>query len=508
MKKSWRASEKMPIVINDQRLLEALLREDLAAFVHKCFKTLEPGTPYRQNWHIDTFCYHLGRVARGECRRLIINVPPRSMKSICASVAFPAWVLGRDPTTKLMCVSYGRDLVRKQSLDFRTIITEQWYRNLFPNLGMERKRQRDTEITTAANGYRFASALGGGVLGRGADIIIIDDPIKPQDAASEKLRRRANDLYDNSIYTRLNEKTKGAIIIVMQRLHEDDLVGHVLQKEDWEVVAIPAIETEDRFYRAGPSPRDVYFRQAGEVLHADREPQDVLDLLRRNLGSLNFSAQYQQQPLPLEGNYLKRQWLRYYDMVPEAFDLVVASWDGASTDSETSDYSVGTVWGMANQEVYLLDVIRERFETPDLRRLIESTHQRWQAAATLIEDANVGRAIGQDLRRSSRIVRPIMWRPRYDKEARFLAQSPKFESGQVLLPREAPWLATYIDELLAFPHGRNDDQVDSTAQALDWLTTRLAQPAPRRRPSRLPRPSAPVRPTGRRAQLGSRLQQD
>lgn len=482
---------------DERRLLKALLREDLGAFVHKCFKTLEPGTPYRRNWHIDALCYHLGRVARGECRRLIINVPPRSMKSICASVAFPAWVLGHKPTIKLMCVSYGRELVRKQALDFRTIVDQPWYHDLFADLGMDRKRQRDTEITTAANGYRFASALGGGVLGRGADIIILDDPIKPQDAASDKLRRHTNDLYDNAIYTRLNEKTKGAIIIVMQRLHEDDLVGHVLEKEDWEVVAIPAIETEDRAYRVGPSRNDVYFRHAGEVLHAEREPQEVLDLLRRNLGSLGFAAQYQQQPLPLEGNYVKRQWIRYYDTAPAAFDLVVASWDTASTDTATSDYSVCTVWGMAQQELYLIDVIRQRLEAPDLRRLIEATHQQWHAAATLIEDTDVGRAIGQELRRSSRVVRPLMWRPKYEKEARFLAQSPKFESGQVLLPREARWLASYINELLAFPNGRHDDQVDSTAQALDWLTARLAQPMPAVRPSHVRRPIAPARPTRR-----------
>jgi predicted phage terminase large subunit-like protein len=485
--------------MNNEELLalRAALRADLRVFAHKTFRTLEPATPFRENWHLDTFGYHLERVARGECRRLIINVPPRSMKSIYASVAFPAWLLGRDPSKKVMCVSYGHDLTRKHSLDFRTIVESDWYRRLFPSFGMERRRQRNSEITTAANGYRFASAMGGGLLGRGADFIIIDDPIKPQDAASEALRRHANELYDSSIYTRLNEKTEGSIVIVMQRLHDDDLVGHVLEKEDWEVVAIPAIEIEDRDYRTGPLPNNVYFRRAGEVLHPEREPREILDLLRRNLGSLSFSAQYQQQPLPLEGNYLKRQWLRYYDQAPAEFDLVMASWDTASTDNENSDYSVCTVWGLHDQEVYLLDVVRERLEMPDLRRLIEVTHQQWQAAATLIEDTDVGRAIGQDLRRSSPIVKPIMWPIKYDKEARFLAQSPKFESGQVLLPREASWLSTYIGELLAFPNGRHDDQVDSTAHALHWRTSRLAQQVPPIRPTRS-RPTAPSRQPTRR----------
>ena len=332
------------MTVNEQRLAQALMRERLGLFVHRSFRTLEPGTAYRRNWHIDAFCYQLERVARGECRRLIINVPPRSMKSICASVAFPAWLLGRDPGKKIMCISYGKELTRKQSLDFRRVIRASWYRDLYPGMVIA-GRQRDSEIVAAANGYRMAIPLGGALLGQGADLIIIDDPIKPQEALSEALRRKSNELYDSSVYTRLNDKVRGAIVIVMQRLHEDDLVGHVLRKEGWEVVAIPAIETEDRDYRIGPEPEDVYHRRAGEVLLPEREPREVLGLLRRNMGSLSFSAQYQQEPLPLEGNYFKRRWIQYYDEAPAAFELVVASWDTASTDSETSDYSVCTVWG-------------------------------------------------------------------------------------------------------------------------------------------------------------------
>jgi predicted phage terminase large subunit-like protein len=472
-----------------RRVLEALLREDLGSFLHQSFKTLGPSTRYRENWHIRTFCHHLERVARGECRRLIINVPPRSMKSICASVAFPAWVLGREPSKKIMCVSYSKDLTRKHALDFRTVIENPWYRQIFPGMEGTQRRQRDTEIVTSEHGYRFASSLGGSILGRGADLIIIDDPIKPQDALSEKMRQRVNDLYDNSIYTRLNEKTLGSIIIVMQRLHEDDLVGHVLQREGWEIVAIPAIETEDRDYRIGPAPHDLYHRVAGEVLHPDREPEAILETLRRTLGSLSFSAQYQQQPLPLEGNFLKRRWLRSYVERPEAFDLVMNSWDTASTEDENSDYSVGTVWGLLHDDIYLLDVIRDRLEVPDLRRLIERTQRESGAAATLIEDTELGRAITQEMRQARNPARPILWRPQYDKKARFMAQTPKFEAGQVLLPREAPWLASYIQELLAFPNARHDDQVDSTSQALAWLTSHRAAGHPPERPN-------PTRPQG------------
>jgi predicted phage terminase large subunit-like protein len=298
------------------------------------------------------------------------------------------------------------------------------------------------DMTTSAHGCRIATSVGAAVLGRGADLIIIDDPMKADDALSEKLRRRANEFYDNTLYSRLNNKVEGAIIIVMQRLHEADLVGHVLGKgEAWEVVKLPAIAAEDATYDLG-SRRGVHRRRAGELLHPVRESQAVLDEVRRNLGSLSFSAQYQQEPLSAEGNTIKRSWIRYYEEAPSDFDLVIASWDTAYTLEESSDYSVGTVWGVVGAEFYLLDVVRGRLETPDLRRVIIDTHRQHDADATLIEGTELGRAIAQEMRRVGPIL-PITPRAKFDKTARLLAQTPKFEAGQVLLPREAPWLRTF-----------------------------------------------------------------
>jgi predicted phage terminase large subunit-like protein len=471
------------------RLLQTLLRHDFASFVEKTFTTLEPGTPFRGNWHHHAIAYHLEQVARGEIRRLIINVPPRSMKSICCSIAFPAWYIGRDPTRRIICVSYAHELARKLAVDFRTVVESPWYRALFPELGIELRRQRTTEIVTTAQGYRLAASVGGSVMGRGADLIIIDDPLKPEDAWSEALRRKANEFYDNTLFTRLNDKTRGAIILVMQRLHEDDLVGHVLAREDWTVLSIPAVQDVDRDYPIGPAPGDVYHRPAGELLHPEREPQKILDELRRTLGSLSFSAQYLQSPLPIEGNIIKRLWLRFYEEVPEPLDLVVASWDTASTENEESDYSVGTIWGLRAGDIYLLDVRRGKYEVPELRRQIIAAHHEHRASATLIEDSDIGRAVSQELRREGRI-RPICPKPRYDKLARLLAQSPRFEEGRVLLPREAPWLADYIGELLGFPRARHDDQVDSTSQALEWLWRKVNEAMPPQRPN-------PTRPQGR-----------
>ena len=472
--------------MSDRRAkLGETLREDFPTFVQKCFMTLEPGKRLERNWHIRHIAYHLARVRAGEERRLIVNIPPRHLKSVTVTVAYTAWAMGHDPSLRVMTVSYAQELARKHAADFRTIVRSDWYRELFPGFAITHDRQM--KISTSQHGYRYAGSVGGSILGLGADLIVIDDPIKAQDALSEAERRKVKEFYDSTLYTRLNDKQRGAIVLVMQRLHEDDLVGHVLGHEDWTHVAIPAIETEIRSYRVGSLPDDLHHRAPGDLIQPDRENQAVLDQMRRTLGSMGFSSQYQQDPMPVDGNAIRRTWLRFYDE-PPAFQLTMVSWDTASTLGETSDYSVGTVWGLADGDLYLLDVIRDKFEVPDLRKKITETHLRYRAHATLIEETDIGRALVQDMRRKGP-VKPILHRVRFDKKARLLAQAPKFEAGQVLLPRQAPWLDDYTRELLAFPNGAHDDQVDSTSQALNWLSGRMAVARPPRRPN-------PTRPDG------------
>lgn len=468
-------------------LLRAVLRRDLPAFVERVFATLEPGTTFAPNWHYETICWALSRVMRGEVRRLIINVPPRSGKSLIASVAWPLYMLGHDPTRRLICVSHTEDLARKFSVDRRTVAQSTWYRELFPAMQLAGLRPRDLELKTTRHGSTFAAGVGGAVLGRGADVIVVDDPIKALDALSVAERRRVAEFYDNTLLTRLNDKRHGAVVIVMQRLHQDDLVGHVLERDDWEVVSLPAIAAEASVHPLSDTPGDVHHRAAGELLHAARESREVLEAVRRAQGSLTFQAQYLQDPVPPGGNVIRRAWLRFYtdEERPADFDRVVASWDTASTLGEASDFSVGTVWGAVGLDYYLLDVVRQRLEVPDLRRAITRLSEHWEADATLIEDTELGRAVAHDLHRTGP-VRPLLNRPRFDKEARLLAQSARFEAGQVHLPAAAPWLGVYMTELLAFPNGRHDDQVDSTSQALNHLTARTAMSRPlvRRNPVR------------------------
>jgi hypothetical protein len=218
--------------------------------------------------------------------------------------------------------------------------------------------------------------LWGGVLtGRGADIIIIDDPLKPDEAVSETQRNAANEWYDQTLYSRLNDKRTGCIILIMQRLHEDDLVGHVLGQEEWEHVRLPAIaeEEETHVIRSFFGTRTVY-RGVGEALHPEREPLAVLQHIRRTIGEYNFAAQYQQQPAPLGGALVKAEWFKFYTPgeQPSKFEIVFQSWDTANKCTELSDYSVCTTWGIKKNRLYLLDVYRQRLEFPELRRAILS----------------------------------------------------------------------------------------------------------------------------------------
>jgi hypothetical protein len=204
---------------------DTLLRQDFVTFAARCFYELNPQAELAMNWHIEVIAAKLDAVRQGKIRRLIINLPPRHLKSLLASIALPAWCLGHDPSAQLLYVSYAQDLSDKLARDCRTIMTSSWYRRIFPTR-LAAYRQAVAEFVTTRQGYRLASSNGGVLTGRGADFILIDDPLKPEEAFSDTQRQAANDWYDHTLYSRQNDKQHGAIIVIMRRLHEDDLVGH------------------------------------------------------------------------------------------------------------------------------------------------------------------------------------------------------------------------------------------------------------------------------------------
>jgi predicted phage terminase large subunit-like protein len=449
---------------------EALLRQDLSTFAARCFYDLNPQTELAMNWHLEVIAAKLTAVRQGKIRRLIINLPPRHLKSLMASIAFPAWCLGHDPSAQVLCVSYAEALSNKLARDCRSIILSPWYRRIFPTR-LAAHRQAVQEFLTTRQGYRLATSNGGVLTGRGADIILIDDPLKPEEALSDTQRQAANEWFSHTLYSRLNNKRTGAIVIIMQRLHEDDLIGHVLTQEPWEVISFPAIAEEDEVHKIETILRPrTFIRRRGEALHPEREPLDTLDRIRQTIGEYNFAGQYQQSPAPLGGGLVKAEWFKYYGEKdrPESFDRIVQSWDTANKATELSDFSVCTTWGVKGKDLFLLAVFRQRLEYPALKRAVREQLCQFGANEVLIEDKASGTQLIQELIADG-CHGVTRYQPTCDKIMRLHAQTALIENGFVHIPETAPWLAVYLHELTVFPKGKHDDQVDSTAQFLDWF---------------------------------------
>jgi predicted phage terminase large subunit-like protein len=392
---------------------------------------------------------------------LIINVRH-------CSVAFPAYVLGHDPTKRVIGLSYSQDLAVKFSNDCREVMNSSVYRKLFSQTRISRQKNTESEFATTRMGYRIATSIEGTLNGRGGDIVVLDDPLKPIDALSDSKRERVNNAFFNTILSRLDDKRNGAIVVVMQRLHEDDLVGRLRREQpgEWTVLSLPAIAELEETIQIGENRYHV--RRVGDVLHAEREPMAVLESYRAQMGSDVFAAQYQQSPIPREGAMIKRDWPRRYDQLPErnSSTMVLQSWDTATKDSAQSDYSVCTTWYYQDKRYYLVDVVRDRVDYPTLRALANSHAKLHNPNVILIEEAGVGTALAKELNDVGLPTIPV--KPERDKPTRMSIQSAKFQAGQVFLPNEASWLNDLETELFSFPGGRHDDQVDSISQALAY----------------------------------------
>jgi len=451
---------------------EVILRSDLGWFAERCFSELNPQALFLPNWHIEVIAAKLMAVREGKIRRLIINLPPRHLKSLLASIAFPAWCLGHDPSAQILCVSYAQDLADKHARDCRSIMMSGWYQRIFPTR-LSPHRHAVQEFITTRHGYRLATSTGGVLTGRGADLMLIDDPSKPEEALSDARRNAINEWFINTLYSRLNDKCHGGIVIIMQRLHEDDLVGHVLGQEPWEVLSFPAIAEADEVHAIDTiwGPR-CFTRRPGEALHPAREPLFVLENIRRTMGEYNFAGQYQQSPAPLGGGLVKVEWFKRYDEKerPERFDRIVQSWDTANKATELSDFSVCTTWGVKGKNVYLLGLLRQRLEYPALKRAVREQQNLYGATTVLIEDKASGTQLIQELIADG-CHGVTRYQPTTDKIMRTHAQTAMIENGFVSIPQSAPWLAQYLHEMTVFPNGKHDDQVDSTAQFLEWFKT-------------------------------------
>ncbi|MGO4441276.1 phage terminase large subunit [Rhizobium sp. RAF56] len=441
-------------------------RTNFLAFVAGIFDVLHRsrGIRFLNNWHVEAMCHQLERVANGENRRLLITVPPRHLKTICTSVGLTAWTLGHRPASKVILASYGKDLAAHNLANLRRVMESPFYRRLFPETRIE---VRGAVITTTAGGSVKATSVGGPVTGHGADLIIIDDLMKAHDQNSDTERENAWEFVTGSLLTRFDDRLNGAVVSIQQRLHEDDVAGRMIASGEYYHLNLPSIAVEDQQIPLGGG--RIYMRRKDDPLFSQSFPRAELDKIRREHGDFIFSAQYQQDPTPPGGNRMSWSCWGTYEKRPRRDELeqVVQSWDTGMTAEPTSDYSACTTWGHRGGVWYLLDVYRAQLDYAVLKRKVVQMSNTWGADRVIIEHAQCGIILLRELRQERAIagkLRPFI--PKDDKQTRFETQVARIEPSTFLLPTQAPWLAEFRHECLAFPRGRNDDMVDSMTQFL------------------------------------------
>lgn len=470
-----RPAQRITKAIAAATLLERrIARRNLSPFVRQVFKTVDPGSTYSHNWHIDLICDYLEAVTRREIKNLVINVPPRFLKSIITSVSWPAWLLGNNPSEQIVCASYSSSLSLKHSVDCRRIIQSGWYQAMFPAVDLAEDMNLKSEFHTTKSGYRIATSVGGTVTGKGGNILLVDDPVNPEQAMSDTARVAANIWFEQTYSTRLNSEKSGAMVVIMQRLHTDDLTARLLKKGGWEHLCIPMEAEGKTVYSIGDLE---VVREKGELIHEERFGPDEVKAKKTVLGSFAYAGQYQQRPAPLGGGLIKIAWFKRYKTAPDKFMRVVQSWDTANKEREINDPSVCTTWGETEAGHYLLDVYRERLAYPDLRRISKSLYAKWKPDAVLIEDKSSGQSLIQDMRADTDDKYPVIAvQANVDKVTRASTCSPVIEAGNVYLPDYSSWLVDFEMEIGNFPASVTKDQMDSVSQYLNWTKRKRAKP--------------------------------
>jgi len=414
------------------------------------------------NWHHETIAYHLELVRRGVIKRLIIATPPRTLKSLMTSVAFPAFLLGRNPAARIIGISHSSDLQIKFSNDCRAVMDSQPYGILFPRTQFS--KNTESEFHTTHGGYRYARSVEGSLTGLGGGILILDDFQTPLDVFSEARRTSTNRLYYSTIASRTNNHHTGAIIVVGQRLHPGDLIGALLQSsEEWTLLSLPAIAEQEQYIPIGPG--RWHLRRVNDLFHPEQQSREFLDALRSQ-DPETYAAQYQQSPIPPGGFLIKRDQIQYCDELPRrtSSSLYLQSWDTAQKPGETNARSACLDILVQDNKFYIAQASAGQWEYHDLEQQVLSRADQQKPNVILIEDTGFGTALISSLKQRKLPV--VAVKPEGDKRTRLLGQMSKFTNRQVFLLKTAPGRSELEDELFSFPGGRRNDLVDALTQAL------------------------------------------
>lgn len=466
-------SEREEYLMLDAELERRKLLSSLRAFSAESWHINEGSEVYVDGWHIGAICDHLEAVARGEIRNLLINMPPRHMKSTLVTVAFNAWLWTFDPGRRFLCASYGQALSTRDGVKTRNIVESPWYQRTFrPDWKLADDQNAKQKFVNTKGGHRISTSVTGSVTGEGGDVIIFDDPHNKIEVKSTASRKEVIEFWDGSVSSRGNNPKTVAKIVVMQRLHDRDLSGHLIAKGGYEHLCLPA-EYKGKVYSTSiwKDPRT----QDGELLWPERFGRKEVDELRGEMGGMEAAGQLDQEPVPEGGAIVKSDWWKFYKVLPERFDMVYDSWDLTFEETEKGSYVVGQKWGKVGANKYLLAQTRRRMgfneQIPAVLALRNMQFGINTTSAVLVEKAANGAALLAVLK--TRIPGMIPIKALGSKTARAEAASPQIEAGNVYLPdpEMQSWVAGYIKEWAVAPNGDDWDQIDATSQLLlKWNT--------------------------------------
>lgn len=450
---------------SDLQLYRAVLKNDLLAFLEGAFPVVDNRWGLEVAPYLEYLVSELTGIAEGRETRLIINLPPRHLKSVLSSIVFVAWLLGRDPKLRIAVISHSQALASDLASKTLQLISSDFYRRVFPGLHLRDNGRKAMDFVTTQGGGRYAASLETGITGRGFDVIIIDDPISAHHVKSEKERANVNENFDTMIASRLDDQIRGAMIVVGQRMHEDDLSGNLLQKGGWKHVCLPLVAEEAASYAFGKSCWD---RTVGEPLLASQWPEPIIQRKREEVGAPIFAAQYQQNPSAAFGELIRPdQILHFSDLPPDARRMTL-SWDTAVKTGSDNSYTVCLVIARDARRHYVVDVLRARVDPVQMRDAALGLIKAYKPSKILIEDASSGTGLASMLaeRGHQTELRPTGGR---GKEERLESQLHMFAQHLVLIKRNQPWTVELESELMRFPFGKHNDQVDALTQYLAWI---------------------------------------
>ena len=458
----------------ERSITAALCKSKLKHFVKTFWHVIEPGTEFIDGWHIDAICEHLEACTEYRITKLVINIPPRHMKSILVSVLWPAWVWLRYPERRFIFASYSGQLAIRDGVKMRAVLDSPLYQSLFrPTWTLRDDQNQKIKFDNTATGFRFSTSVGGTVTGEGADYIVGDDPLNATDADSDTIRDTANDFMAKTLATRANNPKRHCRIMIMQRLHEDDPSGHVFKKETWERLVLPARFEEKHEF---PSRTSLNFKdprtKEGEPLWPERFGEKELKTLEEELEG-DSHAQLQQSPKPKGGSMFAREWWKRYEAPSNAVLETVMFVDAAQKPGISNDFTVIATWTRSHNGFYLIDLVREKTDAPLLEALVLERAATFKPDAIVIEDKSAGSSLIQTLLCETTL--PVIpFDPgQKDKQVRAAAATPTVKAGKCYLPINAPWVEDFIKEHEKFPRAKNDDQVDTTSMLVAYWVKRI-----------------------------------